>query len=119
LSGNGQGGLKLSGNGNECKPLDDGTPPGARSHFSSGTAAGVARRLDDDAAEMRVAMRLNPRYPALLDAYFACRIVGADPAAAAAIEHERAGLLASAEAARNSTGRGLHSSPSLLNLSRF
>lgn len=56
--------------------------------------------LDEEANEMRIAMRINPRYPALLEAYFDCRAVGADEITVAALEKQKSALLAAAEAAR-------------------
>jgi hypothetical protein len=43
-------------------------------------------------------MRKHPGYPALLDAFFACRAVGADEAQSARLEARRAALLAEARA---------------------
>ena len=43
-------------------------------------------------------MRKHPGYPALLDAFFACRAVGADEAQSARLEARRAVLLAEARA---------------------
>jgi hypothetical protein len=42
---------------------------------------------------MRAAVRANPRYPKLLDAYFACRRVGADAAGKASLQRRRRQLL--------------------------
>jgi len=43
-SGKGQGNLKLSGNGNECKPLADGARRGGASIKTLTLAPGVAAR---------------------------------------------------------------------------
>jgi len=78
-------------------------------HFGSGAGSPYTQTTGhhggggqdvEDAHDMRVAMRLNPHYPALLDAYFACISVGADMRAAEALERQRAALLAAAAAAR-------------------
>ena len=42
---------------------------------------------------MRAAVRANPRYPKLLDAYFACRRVGADATSKASLARRRRRLL--------------------------
>ena len=52
-------------------------------------------------------MRRNPRYPALLDAYFACRCVGANDVGAAAANARKRQLLAEAETAAGATD-GIH-----------
>jgi hypothetical protein len=88
-------------------PAAHGGGGGGRGGGGGGGVDGLLQLDGEDANEMRLAMRGNPRYPALLSAYFACRAVGADPRAAAALERQHAALLTSAagiEAARSSGG---------------
>ena len=68
------------------------------------TASPAGRRLDaEETRRMRAAMRRNPRYPALLDAYFACRCVGANDVGVAAANARKRQLLAEAETAAGAT----------------
>ena len=80
----------------------DGDHSGDGAH--SGTASPAGRRLDaEETRRMRAAMRRNPRYPALLDAYFACRCVGANDVVVAAADARKRQLLAEAETAAGAT----------------
>lgn len=84
----------------------DGDHSGDGAH--SGTASPAGRRLDaEETRRMRAAMRRNPRYPALLDAYFACRCVGANDVGVAAANARKRQLLAEAETAAGATD-GIH-----------
>ena len=89
------------------RPLARRRPLGRRRAL--GTASPAGRRLDaEETRRMRAAMRRNPRYPALLDAYFACRCVGAnDAVGVAAANARKRQLLAEAETAAGATD-GIH-----------
>jgi len=65
--------------------------PNAAPDSQSGSFASTI--LDDEHGAMRAAVRANPRYPKLLDAYFACRRVGADAAGKASLQRRRRQLL--------------------------
>ena len=65
--------------------------PNAAPNSQSGSFASTI--LDDEHGAMRAAVRANPRYPKLLDAYFACRRVGADAAGKASLQRRRRQLL--------------------------
>lgn len=67
-----------------------GVPPPAAAARPPPDAQGV---LDDERGAMRAAVRANPRYPKLLDAYFACRRVGADATSKASLARRRRQLL--------------------------
>ena len=61
--------------------------------------------LDDERGAMRAAVRANPRYPKLLDAYFACRRVGADATSKASLARRRRRLLREASEVSSGTMR--------------
>ena len=89
----------------------DGAHSGTASPAAASPASPAGRRLDaEETRRMRAAMRRNPRYPALLDAYFACRCVGANDAGVAAADARKRQLLAEAETAAGATG-GNHLAP--------
>lgn len=75
-----------------------GAPPPAARPFDAAV-------IDDERGAMRAAVRANPRYPKLLDAYFACRRVGADATSKASLARRRRQLLRDASEVSSGTMR--------------
>jgi len=92
-------------NSNPHQMSNDGTRNG-EAHFETLEADDEIEESDDDDDDdesvMRRAMRLSPKYPALLDAYFKCATVGAGAQRLAAAERRKRRLL---ELAARAEGR--------------
>ena len=101
-------GIAAGGNWNatlRIAPETTGSPDGVGTHCDGNGDAprhgGSLVDSQEEANKIHLAMRTHPKYPALLDAYIACRTVGADHQTIDELRRQRARLLIAADAARS------------------